>query len=91
MIKQIGAVMALAGFVGLCYGVDSRYAHQPALAASEARIRTVEDRVRLRELGPVVWRLEALYEKKPMPKEVKAEYDRVKAEKEAIERKLGIR
>ncbi len=95
MIKKISAtiavVMALAGFVGLLWQVDHRYAYQTALAATDAKIKAVEDRVRLRELEPVVWRLESMFEKKPMPPEVKAEYERVRSEKKAIEKRLGIR
>jgi hypothetical protein len=95
MIKKIlsiiGAVMALAAFVGLCYQADNRYVHQTAMAASEARIGKMEDRVRLRELEPVVWRLETMFQGKKMPPEVQAEYERVRSEKVAIEKRLGIR
>ena len=95
MIKKIsaicGLILALAGIIGLGYTLDNHWAKATALAASEARINRLDDRMRLRELEPVVWRLETAFQGKTMPPEVKAEYDRVKAEKRAIEKRLGIR
>jgi hypothetical protein len=91
MIKRIsailGLILAIAGVLGVIYGIDSRYAHSVALAVVAKEVRDVKDQIRAEKVQERVWKLEEWYDKKPMPAPVKQQYQELKKELEDLKQK----
>jgi len=89
VISIAGAIIVLASFVGVCFGVNNYFAHQSDLLALKASHQYEINKQRLYDLEKRIQIKEERYEGKAMPIDVKAEIKQLELEIEEIKMLLN--
>ena len=99
LLSTIGVIIALSGFISLCWGIDNYFAHKQEVLAlhqeHEADLASVSNRLELKidsdrakNLEERIWNIEKYYKKSTMPEPVYKDYLEKKKELQDLNNKM---